>query len=152
MPRKDQRGYGNLQNARNQWRWKYPNAYQMPGFRSEPPRDIRHRDCLQRVLNAPEEDRYLSPTDGHLAKLVVQAADDVYNAQAKSTWRRTFVRNVSSPMLRVANWAIGSVPPDITTWTFENWLVVSGKWLLTSLALMILVCLVSASELHLSTS
>ena len=121
------------------WRWKYPNAYQMPGLRFESLAQNRHKDILQRILNAPEEDRYLSPWDGHLSKLVVQAVDDVYDAQARSTWRRTFVRNVSSPIIRIANWAINSVPLDKTTWSSEDWLMVCGKWLPACLALMILV-------------
>jgi hypothetical protein len=95
---------------------------------------------MQRILNGPEEDRYLSPYDGHLSKLVVQAVDDIYDCQARSTWRRTFVRNVGSPILRVANWAINSVPLDRTTWTSEDWQMVCAKWLPACLALMFLVC------------
>ena len=94
---------------------------------------------MQRILDAPEEDLYLSPWDGHLSKLVVQAVDDVYDAKAGSTWRRTFVRNVSSPMIRVANWAINSVPLDTTTWSSADWVLVCGKWLPACIALMILV-------------
>jgi hypothetical protein len=138
-PRKHQRGYRNLWNDRNMWRWKYPNAYQMPGLRFESFAQNRHRDILQRIMNAPEEDRYLSPWDGHLSKLVVQAADDVYDAQACSTWRHTFVRNAGSPIIRIANWTINSVPLDKTTWSSEDWIMVCGKWLRACLALMILV-------------
>jgi hypothetical protein len=146
-PRKHQRGYRNLFNARNRWRWKYPNAYQMPGKRFPSTHLIRHRDCLQRVLNEHEEDRYLSPFDGHLSKLVVQSADDIYNSQSNSTWRRTFVRNVSSPLIRVANWAINSVPSDPRTWTFQEWTIVSGKWLLACTVLILLVGAGSTSKL-----
>src|SRR2546430_17409508 len=42
---------------------------------------------LQRILNGPEEDRYLSPYDGHLSKLVVQAVDDVYDCQDRKSTR-----------------------------------------------------------------
>jgi hypothetical protein len=138
-PRKRQRGYRNLFNDRNMWRWKYPNAYQMPGLRFESFEPHRHRDILQRILNAPEEDRYLSPWDGHLAKLVVQVVDDVYDVSAKSTWRRTFIRNVGSPIIRIANWAIDAVPVDNKTSSTEDWLVVGFKWVAACMALMILV-------------
>jgi hypothetical protein len=139
-PRKHQRGYRNIFNERNRWRWKYPNAYQMPGYSYPSSHLIRHRDCLQRVLDEREEDRYLSPFDGHLSKLVVQGTDDIYNSQSNSTWRRTFVRNVSSPLIRVANWAMNSVPADPSTWTFQDWSIVSGKWVLSCTVLLLLVC------------
>lgn len=111
----------------------------MPGLRFESYELIRHRDVLQRVLDSPEEDRYLSPTDGHLSKLVVQAVDDVYDAQARSTWRRTFVRNVSPPMVRIANWAINSVPLEKAHWSGEDWLLICAKWLPACILLMCVV-------------
>ncbi|ERF72849.1 hypothetical protein EPUS_04284 [Endocarpon pusillum Z07020] len=135
-PRKYQRGYWNIWNDRNMWRWKFPNAYQMPGLRFESYELIRHRDVLQRVLDSPEDDRYLSPTDGHLSKLVVQAVDDVYDTRARSTWRRTFMRDVSPLMVRIANWAINSVPLDKAHWSGEDWALVSAKWLLACVLLM----------------
>jgi hypothetical protein len=121
------------------WRWKYPNAYQLPGLKFASLLPSRHRDIMQRVKRESEEDRYLSPYDGHLAKLVVQAVDEVYDAPAQSTWRRTFVRNVSSFMLRVANWAVNSVPSDSSQWSFEDWLKVIGKWLGATIVLLFLV-------------
>ena len=108
----------------------------MPGLKFESYELIRHRDILQRVLDSPEEDRYLSPTDGHLSKLVVQAVDDVYDTQARTTWRRTFVRNVSPLMVRIANWAINSVPLDKALWSGEDWALVCAKWLLACVLLM----------------
>lgn len=94
---------------------------------------------MQRVLNVPEEEWYLNPWDGRLAKLVVQAVDDVLDAPGESTWRRTFIRNASSPIIRTANWPINSVPVDKATWSSEDGLHVSAKWLPACILLMILV-------------
>jgi hypothetical protein len=145
-PRKRQRGYGHIFDSNNSWRWKKPRNFQMPGLQFESLAQHRHRDVLRRIMNSPEEERYLSPWDGHLAKLVVQAVDDVYDMHAQSTWRRTFMRDVGSPLIRVANWALNVVRRDGTSGTDEDWLRVGGKWLAASLALMIIVRLSSKSQ------
>jgi hypothetical protein len=82
---------------------------------------------------------YPCPSDGHLAKLVVQATDQVYAGSRNSTWRRTFIRNVSPISMRVANWPFTSVPVDSSQWTSDNWRLVCLKWLPTCGALIILV-------------
>lgn len=73
-----------------------------------------HRDVLSRAKAYDNEDFYLSPFDGHLAKLFVQCSQEIYsNDQSGSaTWRRTFIRNMSPFMLRVSNFVLNSVPED----------------------------------------
>ena len=53
------------------------------------------------------DDRYLSPFDGRPRKLMVQATDEIYEGLNTSTYRRTFIRDVSPWMLRIALWAAG---------------------------------------------
>jgi hypothetical protein len=106
-------------------------------FRSNDRR--RHRDIMQRVHKGLEDDRYLSPYDGHVAKLVVQATQDVYDGARNATWRRTFVRNVSPPFIHVANYPFVSVPANMDNWTGEDWAVVAAKWLPASAALLCVV-------------
>jgi hypothetical protein len=102
----------------------------------------RHRDIMQRVYEGLEEDRYLSPWDGHLAKLVVQATQDVYDTAINATWRRTFVRNVSPSFIHLANWPFVSVPTKSENWTGDDWMVVCAKWFPACLGLF---CVVSST-------
>lgn len=85
------------------------------------------------------EDYYLSPFDCHLAKLVVQSAQEVYDAKPNSTWRRTFIRNMSPYILRVANWVLETVPIEDRSMTAEEMLVLIAKWIPASALLLILV-------------
>jgi hypothetical protein len=99
---------------------------------------------MQRVHEGLEDDRYLSPYNGHLAKLVVQATQDVYDGARNATWRRTFVRNASLLFIRVANYPFVSVPANLDHWTEEDWAMVAAKWLPVSAALL---CVVSSPKI-----
>ena len=116
----------------------------MPSLRPKSYEKIRHRDIFQRVSNVPEEDFYLSPTDGHLAKLVVQAVDDVRDAPGQGSWRRTFVRNISSPIIRLASWACDFGPREKAIWTGQDWPIVWSKWVMSCLCLALIVCVITA--------
>lgn len=94
---------------------------------------------LRRAKDFSPEDYYLSPFDTHMAKLVVQCAQEVYDAQPNSTWRRTFIRNMSPFMLRVANWVLDTVPLEDRSMTAEEIFVLVAKWIPASAALLILV-------------
>lgn len=85
------------------------------------------------------EDYYLSPTDHHLAKLMVQCSQEVFDANPNSTWRRTFVRDASPLLLRVANWALRSIPNEDRPMTGEEIAIVGAKWIPASVSLLILV-------------
>jgi hypothetical protein len=89
----------------------------------------RHRDIMQRVHQGLEDDRYLSPWDGRVNKLVVQATQEVYDGPRNATWLRTFVRNVSPAFIRVANWPFASAPIKSEHWTDNDWMMVCAKWL-----------------------
>ena len=84
-------------------------------------------------------DYYLSPTDCHLAKLVVQCSQEVYDANPNSTWRRTFVRDASPLLLRVANWVLESIPNENRPMTQEETTIVVAKWIPANMAILFLV-------------
>jgi hypothetical protein len=113
----------------------------MPGMSFVSTTPARHRDIMQRVWEGTEDDRYLSPWDGHVAKLVVQAAQDVYDGAQNSTWRRTFIRNVSPIYLQLANFPFSTVPTDPGVWTGNDWAMVGLKWIPTCLGML---CVVSS--------
>jgi hypothetical protein len=140
-----QKGYWNLfQNTRTTYKCpKFPHAYQKPGWAFFDSAKHRHRDFMQREYQGLEEDRYLSPTDGHLAKLVVQAAQDVYDGSSNSTWRRTFIRNISPAYIQIANFPFSRVSPDPGRWTNDDWAMVCLKWLPSCVGLLCTVCVVS---------
>ncbi|OXV08124.1 hypothetical protein Egran_04114 [Elaphomyces granulatus] len=134
-----QGGYANISHQLTLFKWKFPNFYQMPGLAFLDAGMHRHRDILQREYQGPEEDRYISPWDGHLAKLVVQAAQDVYDGPRNSTWRRTFVRNVSPIYIHVANYPFSSVQMNDTLWTNEDWAMIALKWLPACVGLLFVI-------------
>ena len=111
----------------------------VPGIYRAAHEKQHHRDVMARPRHFSPEDYYLSPFDGHLAKLVVQSAQEVYDAKPNSTWRRTFVRNMSPFMLRVANWVLETVPLEDRSMTPEEILVLIAKWIPASALLLIIV-------------
>lgn len=94
---------------------------------------------MQRAKDFSEEDYYLSPFDGHLAKLVVQTAQDVYDAEPNSTWRRTFIRDMSPFMMQVANYVLETVPRDDRPMTTNEIAALLIRWVPASVAILILV-------------
>ena len=132
-----ERGYANLSHDKALWRWKWPNSFQLPTF-VFPGTSSHHRDVMQRAGVYDPNDYYLSPTDGHLAKLFVQSTQEIYTAGANSTWRRTFIRNRSPFILQVAEWVLDSIPEGREA-TGSEIAVVAAKWLPSCFAILILV-------------
>lgn len=64
---------------------------------------------LNREYVGSYDDRYISPIDGKVEDLMVQAADDIYDSNANCTWGRTFIRNVAPWYLRLADWPMNHV-------------------------------------------
>ncbi|KAI9728263.1 MAG: hypothetical protein M1834_007756 [Cirrosporium novae-zelandiae] len=135
IPRKHQKGYRNIAYPHS-LKWAFPNIYKKPGQQYMPNIIRRHLDAMSRVWTGPEDDRYISPMDARLSKLVVQAVDDIYEGPPNSTWRRTFVRNTSPLILRLANLPLNRAPLDRATWDAQVWATVAGKWLISSMALL----------------
>ncbi|CAF9904239.1 MAG: hypothetical protein HETSPECPRED_003460 [Heterodermia speciosa] len=133
-----QRGYLNTFHERKQWRAKWPNTFQLPGV-SLPKIERRHRDLMQRANLFSAEDYYLSPYDGHLAKLFVQSTQEIYDADPNSTWRRTFIRNQSPLILQVANWVLHTIPNDDQDAAGEDLLLMGLKWVPACAAILLLM-------------
>ena len=94
---------------------------------------------MQRAKDFPADDYYLSPYDGHLAKLFVQCTQVIYDANPNSTWRRTFIRNRSPLMLQVANWVLHTLPTDDREVQGEDIAMMGLKWIPACVALLFLV-------------
>jgi hypothetical protein len=163
----------------NAWfSWSAPHSYQIPGryysitSPCKPEGDkkpvLRHRDAFRREHEGLEEDQYLHPLNGKVQKLVVQSTKATYNQGNNTTWRRTYMRNVSPYIVRLAYWPLSSVPPSketsasaggyghertsavtdedsscevtaLSSWKKEQWMYVSLRWLPTCIGLLIMV-------------
>jgi len=123
-------------DAETRFRFKQPSLYKKPSFRYDTPNKYRHRDAKDRVEVQAMDDRYLSPYNGHLAKLHVQATDHLYESGATTTWRRTYIRNVAPLNRRIATWVIDfSIDPQ--SWKDWGWILL--KFIPSSCALTFLV-------------
>jgi len=100
---------------------------------------LRHRDIMQRAHDFPSYDYYLSPTDGHLAKLHVQCTQAIYDSEPNATWRRTFIRSQSPYLLRAANWVLYSLPTDDRDVTGSDLLMMATKWIPSCVLILFLV-------------
>jgi hypothetical protein len=109
-------------NPDTRYRFKYPHLYQLPAYQYDSIQSYRHRDSMGRVSNNQMDDRYLSPWDGHLAKLHVQATDALYDAPGTTTWRRTYIRNVAPLNVRIATWVI-DFSDDPNSWKDWGWIL-----------------------------
>ncbi|KAI4283537.1 MAG: hypothetical protein L6R35_005134 [Caloplaca aegaea] len=115
-----------------------PQTWPLAGI----PRSVgekRHRDVMQRAKEFAAEDYYLSPFDGHLAKLFVQSTQEIYDASPNSTWRRTFIRNRSPLILQIANWALQSLPTDGREPSGQDMAMAALKWVPSCAAILFLM-------------
>jgi len=102
------------------FRWRFVNFFRRPGWVYEDQRERRHRDFAGRICHKPPSDRYLHSYDGSLRNLIVQCTDDIFEGPANSTWRRTYIRNVSPFKSRVATWVLDfSYDPE----SWEDWTI-----------------------------
>jgi hypothetical protein len=120
----------------------------MPGRTYETVNIFRHRDAMRRVWKGYEDERYLRPEDGRAVDLIVQSTDDIYDGPSNSTWRRTYVRNISAFIVRVAHWPVRNVPNDPKKWTQRDWTTVCLWWIPASVCLLLVVSSLSTHLRH----
>ncbi|KAJ5984402.1 hypothetical protein N7481_006501 [Penicillium waksmanii] len=84
-----------------------PQDISEPGYNYTSTNKFRHKDSLGRVWTGPEDDRYLSATDGRLAPLVVQATKDTFDGPANSTWVRTDLVECTPGILQIVYSLLG---------------------------------------------
>ncbi|KAL4914970.1 hypothetical protein BDW62DRAFT_133934 [Aspergillus aurantiobrunneus] len=86
--------------------WADRHPVDNPGLDYADRKPHRHRDVLSRIWTGPDDDRYLSSTDGRLRKLVVQATEDVRRGPKNGTWARTGIRTATPIHMRVVYWVL----------------------------------------------
>jgi hypothetical protein len=141
--------------------WTAPHSYQLPGhyYKSSDSGHIgnhKHRDVFRRKHIGLNDDRYLDPLDGRAQKLCVQAVNGIYNTANDTTWRRTYIKNVSPYIIRLAYWPYSHMPnpnprstedygeqqtpaTGIGTWKQEQWIHVGVRFVPACIGLLILV-------------
>ena len=81
-----------------------------------PSEKTHHRDILGRITQRPRDLlRYISPTYGKPAHLIVQAAPQAYRSP-QGGWRRVKLKGTAPTLLRLSIWALGdgeSSPDDV---------------------------------------
>ena len=141
------RGYRNAFVPRSKHRRKHPRVFRPAGWVYDSPESHRHKDSMQRISRGAVDDRYISPYDARVKKLVVQTVDGIYRSQDQnSTWDRTFVRNVTPWHLRLAYWPTDHLDPDEEDVTLGQKMLVWAKWVPTTALLFIAVRCFEAAE------
>jgi hypothetical protein len=154
----------NFFHAAAWYSWMPPHSYQLPGFYyaelgSEPRNQTRnHRDVFRRKYAGFEDDRFIDPLDGRVARLVVQAKQNIYDQPNDTTWRRTYIENVSPYIIRLAYWPMAYLtdgdkvndhrPQDYNNrrdrmagWAGSNQGNAAIRWLPACIGVFIMVCL-----------
>ncbi|KAF2710697.1 hypothetical protein K504DRAFT_376071 [Pleomassaria siparia CBS 279.74] len=135
------KGYMHIFDPHTVFKAGFPNFYRKQGHVYNKDASHRHIDWFEREWTGDDDDRYISAWDGKISKLVVQAVDDIYDDTTNSTWRRTFIRNVSPLYLRIAEWPLNHI--DYTRNggkpTSEDWLLICGKWFVACIAITFVI-------------
>jgi hypothetical protein len=100
---------------------------------------LKYLDVFRRKTRGKIEDRCLNPTDGQLGILVVQSTSAVYNERNRTTWRRTYIENISSYIVRLAYWPTAGIERSFDDWQREDWLYAGLRWLPSCIGLLIVV-------------
>ncbi|KAJ4378681.1 hypothetical protein N0V86_005552 [Didymella sp. IMI 355093] len=137
------KGYKHWFDPYTSWKWGSPMAYRKPGLGYQKLATHRHRDAFEREWVGDYDDRYISSWDGKVSKLVVQTVDEIYDEQITSTYRRTFIRNISPLYLRLANWPFNHVDPNNNDGkpTSEDMPMLCLKWFVAAIAIS---CVISS--------
>lgn len=132
-------GYRNIWNPTSTFRWFKAVHFHKRANLKYGQTLYRHRDAAGRVYQGVDEERFILTQDVHLARMLVQAADDIYKGDSSATWRRTFIRNKAPLMIRLANWPTNAVPSHRKHWTNQDWTRVALIWPVACLGLCIAV-------------
>ncbi|KAJ9617095.1 hypothetical protein H2200_000816 [Cladophialophora chaetospira] len=141
--------------------WTAPCSYQLPGhyYKSVSGQQIdiwKHRDVFRRKHAGWNDDRYLDPLDGRIEKLCVQTINEIYDTENDTSWRRTYIADVSPWIIRLAYWPYSHMPnPDrpysaeyavhktgisgLGAWKQEQWLHVGVRWLPACIGMLLLL-------------
>ncbi|KAJ9627151.1 hypothetical protein H2203_003612 [Taxawa tesnikishii (nom. ined.)] len=94
---------------------------------------------MARKWKGINDDRYISPWDGHISKLLVQCTDEIYGAAGNTTYRRTYIRNVSTKMLRLANWPTKHFDWVAGRYKYGGTGLLVAKWIPACIALTVMI-------------
>jgi hypothetical protein len=100
---------------------------------------IKYLDVFRRKTRGKVEDRYVDPTDGRLGILVIQASSPIYNSRNRTTWRRTYIDNISPYFVRLAYWPTGGTPESFDHWGRDEWIYAGLRWLPSCIGILICV-------------
>lgn len=139
------------------YQWQAPMSYQAATrFGGQRKGIFKHLDYFHREHTGPYDEQYLDPLDGRVCRLIVQSTNPVYDQENDTTWRRTYIRNVSPTIIRLAWFPYATLSYDDTSisgsprlkdkiipknsvWTSQQWTQVCLRWIPACIGLMVLV-------------
>ncbi len=130
------------------WRWfDAPHLFFKPKLEYRRRGDIAVVDGFGRKkIYSKPFDCYLDPVTGKIKTLYVQATESICirsGVDPNCTWKRTFIRNTSPILLRIANIPFRFVPECrrhyISNYTAADWLIVVGMWMPAILCFLLAV-------------
>lgn len=139
------------------YQWQAPMSYQASTGYDRRSRGIfRHLDVFHRKYEGLNDEQFLDPLDGRVRRLVVQVTNPIYDTENDTTWRRTYIRNVSPIIIRLAWFPYAGLPYDDTTlseaqrlkdkivpknaaWTSQQWTQLCLRWVPACVGLLVLV-------------
>lgn len=139
------------------YQWQPPMSYQASTRSATYSRGMfKHLDVFHRKFEGLADEKFLEPLDGRVRRLVVQTIGPIYDTENDTTWRRTYVRNVSPLIIRLAWMPYAGLPYDDTTiseseslkdkivpkgivWTSQQWTQVCLRWVPACVGLLVLV-------------
>lgn len=147
-------------HERAQFSFEHPCSYQPPYRRygdGQSDRIIhKHLDVFHRGYKGRDDDQLLDPIDGRVRRLFVQVTNQIYEEPNDTTWRRTYIRNISPHIIRLAWWPYAKAPlaqasysskgglrarfkARTAAWTNEHWTSVGLRWIPACVGLLVMV-------------
>lgn len=138
--------------------WWPCHSYQPPQHYFAKAYSVQHKhlDVFHRAYEGLEDDQYLDPIDGRVQKLFVQTIKQIYDTDNDTSWRRTYIENMSPWILRLAWWsraglvtknrdhsakrgAWKDVQARTASLNAEQWTQLGIRWIPSCIGLLILV-------------
>lgn len=145
----------NFFHERATFSFRAPKSYQLR--QSNPDITVfRHLDVFRREYESRNDDVYLDPINGKIRKLFVQCTRAIYENPNDTSWRRTYVKDISPRIIRLAYWPYSGVPNSrsgrskkrtakamldsrTADWDKNHWTQVGARCIPACLGLLILV-------------
>src|SRR2546423_4482892 len=133
-------------DEKRHWSWEKWKWYTAPTINAIRDRITtsqlyRHQDILGRKTTRPKDVvYYVSPTDGKVTKMLVQATKDAFSTPS-GDWRRTKLEGNAPILLRLSFWVLKLLEKEGGAYTPSDWAVIVGRLLIVVPIQLVIVSL-----------